>query len=360
MSTLSPFSPNRRDFLKASGATVAALLGQSLLPGRASAAPATPSAPPPATAPVCTPMPTRNLGKTGFRVSLFGLGGQSALEHDNNEALAVPIIERALDLGVNYLDTSSIYGGPQRWSERYIGQVMKRRRAEAFLASKTKERTRDGSLRMLEESFKLLNTDHLDLWQLHDVGTMTDVDEICAKGGAMEALLQAKEQKLVRFIGLTGHHRPDALMALLRRFPFDTILLAVNAADTHHFSFIAELLPLAVEQQLGIIGMKVISRGRLLSSWTPPPLERQQHSWEGSGAIATGPGTLSLREAMYYAFTLPISTAIVGVDSVAQLEDNVRIAREFTPLSEKQMLALAERAGPVAKQALFFRFMQRS
>lgn len=362
---LKPFcSPNRRDFLKAGGATVAALLGQSLLPGLASAAEpavaAAPSSAPAAGLPACPSMPMRNLGKTGFRVSLFGLGGQSALEHGDNDAVAVPIIERALDLGVNYIDTSSIYGGPKRWSERYIGQVMKRRRAEAFLASKTKERTRDGSFRMLEESFKLLNTDHLDLWQLHDVGTMDDVDEICAKGGAMEAMLQAKEQKLVRFIGITGHHRPEALMELLRRFPFDAALLAVNAADRYHYSFLDELVPLAVEQQLGIIGMKVVSRGRLLSSWTPPSLEQQKHSWESRGAVATSPGTLSLREAMYYAYTLPISTAIVGVDTIAQLEENVQLAREFTPLSDKQMLALAERAGPVAKQSLFFRFMQRS
>ena len=359
-------SPNRRDFLKAGGVTVAALLGQSLLPGMASAAePAVPAIPAPGSPsssalPSCPPMPMRNLGKTGFRVSLFGLGGQSALEQGDNEAKAVPIIERALDLGVNYIDTSSIYGGPKRWSERYIGQVMKRRRGEAFLASKTKERTRDGSMRMLEESFKLLNTDHLDLWQLHDVGTMRDVDEICAKGGAMEALLAAKEQKLVRFIGITGHHRPDALMELLRRIPFDAALLAVNAADRHHHSFLEELVPLAVEQQLGIIGMKVVSRGRLLSSWTPPTMEQQKRSWEATGAFATSPGTLSLREAMYYAFTLPISTAIVGVDTLAQLEENVQLAREFTPLSDKQMLAIAERAGPVAKQALFFRFMQRS
>ena len=154
-------------------------------------------------------MPTRNLGRTGFRVGVFSLGGQSAIERGSNEAVAVPIVERALDLGVNYIDTSSIYGGPERWSERYIGQVMKRRRSEAFLASKTKERTRDGSLRMLEESLKLLNTDHLDLWQLHDVGTLGDVNEVFAKGGAMEALVEAREQKMVRFLGLTGHHRPE-------------------------------------------------------------------------------------------------------------------------------------------------------
>ena len=150
----------------------------------------------------------------------------------------MPIVERALDLGVNYIDTSSIYGGPERWSERYIGTVMKRRRAEAFLASKTKERTRDGSLRMLEESLKLLQTDHLDLWQLHDIGPMEDVDEIFAKGGAMEALRQAQRTEDG---ALPGRHRPSsgrsALMEAIRRHPFDTILMALNAADRHHFSF---------------------------------------------------------------------------------------------------------------------------
>jgi aryl-alcohol dehydrogenase-like predicted oxidoreductase len=147
---------------------------------------------------------------------------------------------------------------------------------------------------------------------------------------------------------------------LLRRFHFDATLIAVSAADPHHFSFMSELLPLAVEQQLGIIAMKLIGRGRLLASWTPPPVEQQQRSWEGSGVIATSPGTLTLREALHYVYSLPVSTAVIGVDTIAQLEENVRLTTEFTPLSEKQMLAIAEKAAPVAKQALFFRFMQRT
>jgi predicted aldo/keto reductase-like oxidoreductase len=235
---------------------------------------------------------------------------------------------------------------------------MKRRRAEAFLASKTIQRGRDASLKMLEESLRLLQTDHLDLWQLHDVGTLEDVDKIFAPGGAMEALLQAREQKIVRHLGVTGHYRPDALMEALRRFSFDTILLAVNAADKYHFSFLEQLLPMAVEKRMGIIGMKIPARGRILSTWTPPPLERQKYMWEGA-VLANGPGTLTMREAMDYTLSLPVSTVIVGCDSTEQLEENVRLAREFTPLSERQMAALAERAAPVAQQALFFRFVHR-
>ena len=303
-------------------------------------------------------MPTRNLGQTGYKVGIFSLGGQAALERGHNDAVAVPLVERALDLGVNYLDTSSIYGGPERWSEQYIGQVMRRRRAEAFLASKTKERTRDGSWRMLEQSLKLLQTDHLDLWQLHDIGLMEDVEAVFAKGGAMEALRQAHEQKIVRHLGITGHYRPDALAEGIRRYPFDCILMALNAADSHHFSFMESLLPLAIEKKMGIIGMKVPGRSRLLSSWTPPPLEAQRHSWEGA-VLATRPGTLDMREAMYFTLSLPVSTVIVGCDSIQQLEENVRLAREFTPLSTPQMSALTAKAEPVAKPALFFRFVSR-
>ncbi|MFZ1133579.1 MAG: aldo/keto reductase [Candidatus Korobacteraceae bacterium] len=345
---------NRREFLKASGAITAGLVAQAALPASAATLPSLPSNP-------ATPnaMPTRNLGKTGYRVGIFSLGGQAALERADNEAVAVPIIEKALDLGVNYIDTSSIYGGPQRWSEQYVGKVMKHRRAEAFLASKTKERTKDDSLRMLEVSLKLLNTDHLDLWQLHDIGSDNEVQQIFAKGGAMEALLQARDQKMVRFLGITGHFRPEPLIESIHRYPFDTILMAVNAADPHHFSFSEQLLPLAVEKQMGVIGMKIPARGRILSSWTPPPMEQQKHMWEGM-VLAPTPGTLDMRQAMYYSLSLPISTVIIGCDTTAQLEHNVQLAREFTPFNEKQLAALVQKAEPVSKQALFFRFYDHS
>jgi aryl-alcohol dehydrogenase-like predicted oxidoreductase len=275
-------------------------------------------------------MPTRDLGRTGFRVGLFSLGGQAAVEQPDNEAVAVPIVERALDLGVNYIDTSARYGGEARWSERYVGQVMKRRRREAFLATKTHDRTRDGSLRLLEKSLRLLQTDQVDLWQLHHMSTMADVDAVFARGGAIEAFEKAREEKLVRFLGITGHADPDVLATAIRRFPFDTVLMAVNAADPHHLPFQKALLPLAVEKRMGVIGMKIPARGRLL-------------------------GAITMPEAMRYVLSLPVSTVIVGVDSIAQLEENVATARGFTPLQAPQLAALERKAEPVARQALWFR-----
>ena len=351
-----PNFSDRRNFLKASGAVAAALLTN----GAVLAYPSAATFPPlPANSNTQAAMPTRNLGKTGYKVGIFSLGGQAALEKADNFDIAVPIIERALDLGVNYIDTSSIYGGHERWSEQYVGRVMKTRRKDTFLATKTKERTRDGSLRMIERSLTLLNTDHVDLWQLHDIGLAEDVNAVFGNGGAMEALLQMQEQKVVRFLGVTGHYRPEALIDAVNRHPFDTILMALNAADTHIHSFTDQLLPLAVEKQMGIIGMKVPARGRLLSTWAPPPLEQQQHSWEGS-AIATRSGVMNMSQAMHFTLSHPVSTVIVGCDSIAQLEENVQIARNFTPLSQSKMVALNQLAAPVAKQSLFFRFTDRS
>ncbi len=350
-----PYDRNRRSFLKAGGVATASLLAPSAFADTASrtlpALPVNPRTP--------KAMPTRNLGKTGYKVGIFSLGGQASLEKPSNFDVAVPIIERALDLGVNYIDTSSIYGGPDRWSEQYVGKVMAHRRNEAFLATKTKERTRDGSMRMIEKSLQLLQTDHVDLWQLHDVGTMTDINEIFAKGGAMEALMEMQQQKVVRYLGITGHYRPDALIEGIKRYPFDTILMAMNAADPHHYSFNDALLPLAVERQMGIIGMKIPGRGRILSTWTPPSIEQQKHSWEGMTIQTTSPGTLNMREAMYYTLSRPVSTVIIGCDTIAQLEENVQLARAFTPLNDTQQQQLVARAEPCAKPSLFFRFYDR-
>jgi aryl-alcohol dehydrogenase-like predicted oxidoreductase len=346
-------NPGRRDFLKTGGVTVAAGLAQAALPKAAEAVDHN------TLAAAQKMMPTRNLGNTGFRVTIFGLGGQGALEKPNNEAAALPVIEKALELGVNYYDTSAIYGGPARWSEQYLGKGLQGKRADVYIATKTKERTRDAALKNIEVSLKLLNTDHVDCWQLHDVGISEDVEQIFAKGGAMEALIQARDQKMTRFLGVTGRFRPEALMECIRRFPFDTVLMGLNAADQYHYSFAKELLPIAVEKQLGVVAMKVMARGRILSSWTPPPVEVQQKSWEGSGAIATRPGTLTKQETMFYTLSLPVSTAIIGCDSAAQVEECAQLSRAFTPLNQAQMADLAAKTQPIAEQALFFRMMKR-
>lgn len=349
---------NRRRFLEAGGALCAGLLahGCQATTNQQSPAPANPD--PPADPRPQAAMPTRNLGRTGYKVGLFSLGGQSAVEKPNNFDVAVPLIERALDLGVNFIDTAPFYGRPERWSEQYIGRVMEHRRNDVFLATKSKERTRDGALRDFEQSLKLLKTDHIDLWMVHNIATADEVEAVFAKGGAMEAFTQMHDQKVVRFLGVAGHYHPEPLIDCLNRHPFDAILLAVNAADTHNpYSFTKQLFPLAVEKQIGIIGMKVAARGRILSSWTPPPVEEQKRSWEG---VATRPGTLTMGEAMPYVLSLPVSTVIVGCDNIAQLEENVKIAREFTPLSQAQMAALGEKVAPVSKQALFFAYEPRT
>lgn len=341
---------DRRDLLKLGAAAAAGLVAQRLGAVEEAAVRILPTAGAPWNPATAGAMPTRNLGRTGHRVGLFSLGGQAAIEQPHNEKVAIPIIERALDLGVNYLDTSARYGGEARWSEQYLGAVMQHRRQEAFLATKTHDRTAEGSLRLLDRSLELLKTDHVDLWQLHAMSTMKDVDDVCAKGGALEAFQKARDQKLVRFLGITGHTDPDVLAEAIRRFPFDTVLMAFNAADTWHLPFKKTLLPLAVEKEMGIIGMKIPARGRLLAGVQPPPPGAQR-----GAATYTRPGTLTIKEAMRYTLSHPVSTVIIGVDNVAQLEEDVRIAREFLPLNASQLEALEQKVKPVYGQASWFK-----
>lgn len=307
---------SRRDFVKigASGAAAVFLGGTD-----------TPAAPP------SPPMPERPLGATGHRVRLFSLGGQATLEKPDTRDQSIAIINRAIDLGVNYIDTAAAYG--RGISQEYIGEVMATRRREVFLASKTHDRTRDGSLRLLEESLRLLRTDHLDLWQLHNVRTDAQLETIFGEDGAIEALQRAREEGTVRFLGITGHFDPAPLGRALERFNFDTILMALNPADPHHLPFTEELLPLATRKGMGVIGMKIPARGRIFR--------------EG--------GITSMRQAMSYVLTLPVSTVIVGCDTVEQLEENVSIAARFKPLDEKEMAHLERLTADYASDAAFFK-----
>ena len=292
-------------------------------------------------------MPTRNLGRTGHRVGIFSLGGQAVIEtSDRDQAEAV--VHKAIDLGVNYLDTASSYGNGK--SEQHIGLVMKYRRHEVYLATKTHNRSYDGSMRLLEQSLERLQTDHLDCWQLHNIQTKEHTDQIFAKDGAMKALEKAREQGVVRFLGITGHYDPIILVEAINNYPFDTLLMAFNAADRHQHSFIEHLLPVALEKKMGIIGMKVATRGRMLSTWTPPPLDEQPER------MATDkPGAITMRESLFYNFSTPVSTNIVGCDNPTQVEENVKWASEFTPYNRAVMARLEDRCKSIVKRGLYFR-----
>jgi len=289
-------------------------------------------------------MPVRPLGKTGYNVCIFSLGGQASIETPGKEELSVQIVERAIDLGINYIDTAAAYGRATATitkaeamgqSERNIGQVMKTRRKEVFLSSKTHDRTYDGSMRLLEKSLKNLQTDHLDLWQIHNLTKpqIPDVDKYFAADGVIKAMEKAKEQKMVRFVGITGHESPEMLRIMSERYPFDNVLVALNAADKHYDPFIENYLPVALEKKMGIVGMKIPARDRIFSNG----------------------GIISIKEAMDYVMTLPVSTIIIGIDDIAQLEQNIKIAEEFKPLTADQMLAIEAKTKPYYKELQFFK-----
>jgi aryl-alcohol dehydrogenase-like predicted oxidoreductase len=313
----------RRRFLRA-------LLGTGALaavPHRAS--PAAPTAAGPA--PPRGGMPTRPFGRTGYQVSLLGLGGQATLEKSSRRDEALAILHRALDLGVSYVDTASFYGGGA--SELAVGEVMRTRRAEVFLATKTHDRSYDGSMRLLETSLRRLRTDRIDLWQLHNVRTETDLDFVFSREGAVRALERARAERVVRFAGVTGHQDPHVLRRAIERYPFDAALLALNAADRHDASFVDHVLPTAVAKGLAVVAMKVPAGGRLLRPRGP----------------------LTMEQAMRYALTLPVSTAIVGVSTLAELEEDVAIARSFRPCSPDELAQLERLTRPHHADALWYR-----
>ena len=328
---------HRRDFVKGAALTGAALFGGGIAMAQnsSSAAPTDVVAPPPGRGETNEQqVPQRPLGKTGLTVSALSLGGFH-LGAATDQKEATEIVHRAMDAGVNFFDNAWEYHDGE--SETRVGVALKGRRDKAIVMTKvcTHGRGKDVAMRMLEESLRRLQTDHLDVWQIHEVIYYNDPDLIFAPGGAAEALLEAKKQGKVRFIGFTGHKDPEIHLKMLSHdFPFDTIQMPLNCFDATFRSFATQVLPEANRRQLGVLGMKSLG---------------------GSGEMVTS-GAITPEEGLRYAMSLPVATTISGVDSLTVLNQNLAVARGFTPMSESEMATLRERCRPLAGDGHLERF----
>ena len=260
--------------------------------------------------------PRRPMGKTGLQVSILGVGGYHlgavASQREVNNMIA-----KAMDHGINFFDNAWEYY--QGVSEKRLGAALKGKRDQAIVMTKvcTHGRKKDLAMRQLEESLTRLQTDHLDVWQVHEVVYYTDPEKCYAAEGVLEALAAAKQQGKVRFVGFTGHKNPSIHLAMLNGgFPFDTIQMPLNPFDYSYRSFQQEVLPVAAARGMAVLGMK---------------------SMGGSGEMIVH-GALTPTEALSYAMSLPgVSTTISGMDSMNVLNQNLEILRRFKPLSEEQI-----------------------
>jgi aryl-alcohol dehydrogenase-like predicted oxidoreductase len=250
--------------------------------------------------PPTKPIPKRPLGKTGYQVTIYGLGGLFTVARHDRHDEAVEIVNRAIDLGVNYIDTSALYGNGA--SELNIGTVMRERRDEVFLASKSHDYTYDGTMALVQQSLRRLQTDYLDLYQHHFLGELGQLEQLKQKNSARQAFERLRDEGVIRYIGVTGHSA-RVLADALEDYPYDCALITLNAAreimddpkDLDRF------FRLAQAKQVGVIAMKVIARGALI--------ERG----------------LAMRQLLPYVLSYPVSTAIVGISDVSHLEENVRM-----------------------------------
>lgn len=302
--------PSRRKFLEQLGLGTAAGMSLSLFGEPTHAQPGS-----------TIPLPSRTLGRTGAKVSIlaFGCGSRFLMYEQEDTALAV--LNHAIDQGITYLDTAYSYGDGK--SETRVGRVMATRRKEVWLATKIPDRSRDAFLRRLEGSLKRLQVDQVDLVHIHSLGKAEDLAAIEAPDGAMKALLEAREQKLTRFIGMTSHTSGEVLAEAIRRHDLDCVQMALNASRNGHFEELA--LPEATKKNLGVIAMKVSGQEFLL----------------GKGAGKAGIDSL-----LRYSMSLPVSTAVVGMPALEMLDHNLAVARNFSPLGPGDMQELRDTLDP--------------
>ena len=233
----------------------------------------------------------------------------------------VRLVEAACDARINYFDTAHVY----MRSEKICGQALRGKRQKVLLATKTMNRTRAGAESQLAQSLHDLQTDYLDLWQIHRIQTKEEIERVFGPGGALEAFVRAKKEGKARFIGFTAVTDPEIHVAMLERYDFDTILMPLHAADPHYMSFEKGVLPRAVEKNIGIIAMKVFADAMLLRA-------------------------ITAEDCLRYALSLPVACAITGCTTLGQLQDHLRLARSFVPLTAEEKAALLTKterlAGP--------------
>ena len=265
-------------------------------------------------------VPRRPLGRTGLEVSALGIGGYH-LGSVDSEAEATQIINEALDAGVNFFDNAWEYH--QGLSEERLGRALKGKRDRAVVMTKvcTHGRDKNVAMRQLEESLTRLQTDHLDVWQIHEVIYENDPDLIFAPNGAAEALLEAKQQGKVRFLGFTGHKDPSIHLKMLSHtFPFDTVQMPLNCLDATFRSFETKVLPEVNRRGMAALGMKSLG---------------------GSGELVRE-GAVVVTMGLRYAMSLPVAVTISGIDSIEVLHQNLEVARGFQPFSPGEMQALRD------------------
>lgn len=281
-------------------------------------------------------VPTRTLGHTGEKVAMVGLGGYHiGMQSDEQESIR--IIRTALDNGIDFLDNCWDYNNGQ--SEVRMGKALRDGyRQKAFLMTKIDGRTKQAASQQIGESLKRLQTDHIDLLQFHEVIRDEDPDRIFAKGGGMEAALEAKKAGKVRYIGFTGHKSPDVHLKMLNiafahDFTFDAVQMPLNVMDAHFNSFEKKVLPVLVEHKIGVLGMKPMGDKIILKSKTATPIE-----------------------CLHYAMNLPTSVVITGCDSVDILHQALKAARSFKPMSSTEVAALLAKTETAAKNGEFERY----
>jgi len=271
--------------------------------------------------PTADAIPKRTLGRTDAKVSIlaFGCGSRFLMYKDDDSATA--ILNRAIDLGITYLDTAYAYGDGQ--SETRVGKVMASRRKQVWLATKIPDRTRDEFLRRLEASLKRLQTDHVDLVHIHSLGQADDLAKIEAPNGALKGLMEAREQKMARFVGMTSHTNGEVMAQAIKRHDLDCVQMALNASRNGRFEELA--LPAANAKNLGVIAMKVTGQEFL---------------------VGDGPGKADMNSLLRYSMSLPVTTAVVGMPRPEMLAHNVETARNYSALSDSEKERLRQQLNP--------------